>query len=246
MAFARVRPEEIAQTIAGGDPSRPEDDESSRRMMDDLLSALILPPVEEESHTGVHHLSGQLARVRLPTLCALFEMEHLSGVLVVRRDIEEVHIYIDGGEIIDVEPLTATETAKARLRAVLAWEEGAFEFEHSSGAPGKPNRDDDDGAPDRPGARDRRSGPQSEGMTRRIRVRCDQPPASAMPPPSSRGTETYRAPQDAHAALPEGEASSGSRSPHAQTQPMIRAGVPTTSAKSGTSRVTTAPAPTKA
>ena len=67
--------------------------------------------------------------MRLPTLCSLFEVERLSGVLVVRRDIEEVHIYLDGGQIVDVEPLTEAEEGRARLRSVLAWEDGSFEFD---------------------------------------------------------------------------------------------------------------------
>jgi hypothetical protein len=140
MSFQRVRPEEIdaADAATGsasiaGSPSAAgtgSADESGgvTGMLDDLLSALILPPEEEERRKGVHHLSGQIARVRLPTLCSLFEMESLSGVLVVRRDIEEVRIYVESGRFVDVEPLAAGETPGARLRSVLRWEEGAFEF----------------------------------------------------------------------------------------------------------------------
>jgi Domain of unknown function (DUF4388) len=146
MSFERVRPEEMAPKSAGGSapPSAgktgkagkvkiasgtDEDDGGVTRMLDDLLSALILPPEEEERRKGVHHLSGQIARVRLPTLCSLFEMERLSGVLVVRRDIEEVRIYLDTGQIVDVEPLTEAEAARARLRSVMAWEDGSFAFD---------------------------------------------------------------------------------------------------------------------
>ena len=98
-------------------------------MLDDLLSALILPPEEDARRKGVHHISGQIARIRLPTLCSVFEMERLTGVLVARRDIEEVRLYVDGGQIVDVEPVAANETARARLRSILAWEDATFEFD---------------------------------------------------------------------------------------------------------------------
>ncbi len=136
MTFGRVRPEEM--NPAAYPPTAPPPslagagnagDSGVTRMLDDLLSALILPPDEDEHRKGVHHLSGQIERVRLPTLCSLFEVERLSGVLVVRHDIEEAHIYLDGGQVVDVEPLTASETARERLRAVLAWETGTFAFD---------------------------------------------------------------------------------------------------------------------
>ncbi len=128
MSLPRVRPEEMGLGAAAGLAPDAGGAENSGRVLEELLASLILPSEEEARRKGVNHLSGQLARVRLPTLCSLFEMERLSGALVVRRDIEEVRIYVDGGQIIDVEPLTPTETPRGRLREVLAWEDGAFEF----------------------------------------------------------------------------------------------------------------------
>ena len=109
LTFEKVSPEEIAAgaaKLSGVPEPAGGDDDGVTRMLDDLLSALILPPEEEARRKGVHHLSGQIARVRLPTLCSLFEMERLTGVLVARRDIEEVRIYISGGQIFDVDPVT--------------------------------------------------------------------------------------------------------------------------------------------
>jgi hypothetical protein len=128
-SFARVRPEEMgpAETAKRATAAKP-DDTGVTRMLDDLLSALILPADDDVGRKGVNHLSGQIARVRLPTLCMLFEMERLTGVLVVRRDIEEVRIYLANGQIVDVEPLAPGEVPRTRLRAVLAWEEGTFAF----------------------------------------------------------------------------------------------------------------------
>jgi len=131
MSFARVSPEEIAEAAAaaGRKTSAPDLDTGAPRMIDDLLSSLILPPEEEDRRKGVHHLSGQIARVRLPMLCSLFEVERLSGVLVLRRDIEEVRIYLDSGQIVDLEPLTEAEDGRARLKSLLSWEDGTFEFD---------------------------------------------------------------------------------------------------------------------
>lgn len=142
MSFARVRPEEMApqskETARSAAPGKGGDDEGVTRMLDDLLSALILPPEEDARRKGVHHISGQIARIRLPTLCSVFEMERLTGVLVARRDIEEVRLYVDGGQIVNVEPVAANETARAQLRSILAWEDGTFEFDVK--AVNRPNR----------------------------------------------------------------------------------------------------------
>jgi hypothetical protein len=132
MSFARVSPEEIAAASGlsrGEAPPRRVAEESGVTMLDDLLSALILPAEEDTQGRGVHHLTGQIARVRLPTLCALFEMERLTGVLVVRSDIEEGRIYVTDGQLVDVEPLAQGEQPRARLQSILAWEEGSFEFD---------------------------------------------------------------------------------------------------------------------
>src|SRR5699024_2370050 len=56
----------------------------------------------------------------------------------------------------------------------------------------------------------------------------------------------YRSPVAGHAASPSPCSGRSSRSPCRLIQPICRAGTPTTSAKAGTSRLTTAPAPTKA
>jgi Domain of unknown function (DUF4388) len=148
MSFRRVRPEEDGESEQSSARSRPvaaapsaretsaalerpggPNESGATRMLEDLLSALILPSEEEPQGRGVHHLTGQLSRVGLPTLCALFEMERMTGVLVVRRDIEEARIYVDGGQIVDLEPVAPTESARARLKELLTWTEGTFEFD---------------------------------------------------------------------------------------------------------------------
>ncbi|HEY2514233.1 MAG TPA: DUF4388 domain-containing protein, partial [Polyangiaceae bacterium] len=95
-------------------------------VLDNLLSALIVPPAETRKRA--HHLSGELSRVRLSTLCALFEMDRMSGELIVRRGGEEVRVYVAEGKLVDVEPVTEAESPRARLRETLLWDEGAFAF----------------------------------------------------------------------------------------------------------------------
>src|SRR6202021_1261929 len=70
LSFAAVRPgadERPATGQAASGPSADEDEYVSRTL-DDLLSALILPPEDGTAPTR-EHLSGLLARVRIPTLC---------------------------------------------------------------------------------------------------------------------------------------------------------------------------------
>ena len=134
MTFQAVAPElvqaamELAR-ISQRPGSRPaiEEDEASRTL-DDLLSALILPPQKDAPRQRHHHLSGELSRIRLPTLLSLFDMERMTGKLVLQREIEEARLWLREGQIFDVEPVAANETRRARMAALLAWDEGTFAF----------------------------------------------------------------------------------------------------------------------
>jgi hypothetical protein len=127
MSFTKVVPP-AAPAPSKAEPS-PSSYDENLRTLDDLLSSLILAPSDEARRQRAHHLSGQLASVPLTTLIALFEMERLTGELVVRRDIEEARIYISGGRLVDVEPVAVGETGRARVRSILGWREGSFEFD---------------------------------------------------------------------------------------------------------------------
>jgi hypothetical protein len=128
MSFPKVTPEQVTASRASKSPPGGQADEGVTRILDNLLSALIVPPPDDGQRQRAHHLSGQISRIRLPTLCSLFEMERMTGELVVRQSVEEVRIYLDRGQIVDVEPLLVGEAPRSLLRAVLAWEEGSFEF----------------------------------------------------------------------------------------------------------------------
>jgi len=123
-AVDQKRIEELTQP---GVPPPPGDDEVTR-VLDDLLAALILPPEDEQPRNRRTHLSGEISRIPLPTLCSLFEMERLTGKLVVRRGSVETRVYFVGGRIVDLEPLTRGETRRGRVAKLLAAEDGTFEF----------------------------------------------------------------------------------------------------------------------
>ncbi len=107
-------------------PAEPEDDVT--HVLDELLSALILPPEDHSTLRRRTHLSGELSRIRLPTLCTMFEMEKLTGKLTVQRGATETRAYFDGGRIVDVEPLVRGESRRVALGHLLAAEEGSFDF----------------------------------------------------------------------------------------------------------------------
>ncbi len=106
----------------------PEDDDISDTL-DNLLSALIRPPAATPpSRPKREHLSGLLSRIRLATLCSLFDMERLSGELTLRHEDERVVIYVRDGQLVDVSPMADNSTARQEIARMLAWEDGAFEF----------------------------------------------------------------------------------------------------------------------
>ncbi len=127
MAIAAVRldPKDVEEIL---DPLPAAAESDANGVLDDLLAALILPPDEGPKGHRRTHLSGELARIRLPTLCGLFEMERMTGRLVVVTRGVESHVFFFDGRIFDVEPLAPRETRRARIGKLLAAEEGTFEF----------------------------------------------------------------------------------------------------------------------
>ncbi|HVH41204.1 MAG TPA: DUF4388 domain-containing protein [Labilithrix sp.] len=134
MTFAAVRPE-LMTSYAVKPSTKPEsvppspplggEDEVSR-VLDDLFAALIHPPAD--SRPKREHLSGLLTRIRLPTLCALFDMERLSGELTLERDGAKAVIYIRDGQLVDVEGFDDDLSPRVQIARLLAWDEGTFEF----------------------------------------------------------------------------------------------------------------------
>jgi hypothetical protein len=133
MTFAAVRPELMTsyavkpttqpEVIA---PDAPGGEDEVSRVLDDLFAALIHPPADVKPKR--EHLSGLLARIRLPTLCALFDMERLTGELTLQRDGASAVIYVRSGQLVDVEGGEAGATPREQIGKLLGWEEGSFEF----------------------------------------------------------------------------------------------------------------------
>ena len=130
MEATRVDPAKVPslEDTQPGVPPPVESGDDVTHVLDELLSALILPP---EDHTALRrrtHLSGELSRIRLPTLCTMFEMEKLTGKLTVQRGATETRAYFQGGRIVDVEPLVRGESRRVALGHLLAAEAGSFDF----------------------------------------------------------------------------------------------------------------------
>jgi Domain of unknown function (DUF4388) len=125
MTFPAVRPE--APTAPP--PAPPSSDDEVSRALDDLFSALIHPPSADPARPTRGHLSGLLSSIPLPTLCALFDMERLSGKLTLQRKEERFVVYVCDGRLVDVEGMPAGVTPRAQIGRLLAWVEGSFELD---------------------------------------------------------------------------------------------------------------------
>jgi hypothetical protein len=109
VAVQAVRPDEKAPASAGP--------------LDQLLSALIQPPAAPPER---HHLAGLLSRIPFPSLCALLELERLSGDLTVTRGSRVGRLFVKDGRFVDVEPYSPDP--RGQLRDLLGSREGSFEF----------------------------------------------------------------------------------------------------------------------
>jgi hypothetical protein len=92
--------------------------------MDQLLSAIIQPPAEPPERK---HLSGELSRIPLTTLCSLLELERLTGELSIRHEDELVRLFVRDGRFVDVESRSNVEPRK-ELGRLLGRREGTFAF----------------------------------------------------------------------------------------------------------------------
>ncbi len=107
------------------------DDDFVGRTLEQLFSALIEPRDPGAARAPrPQHLSGQLDRVRLPALFALFEMQRMTGVLIMHSFVHTARIFVRDGAIVDIEPRQANEaTPRESASRVFRWEVGSFEFE---------------------------------------------------------------------------------------------------------------------
>jgi hypothetical protein len=77
------------------------------------------------------HMSGQLARIRLPSLLSLFEMEHMSGVLELREEAgSEGKVSLSNGRIADAR--CGHRAGRDAVMELFQWKDGEFHFEVAS------------------------------------------------------------------------------------------------------------------
>jgi hypothetical protein len=140
-----------SQAVPGSDPKRyrttvsfaprvPADDEdddkdrssggSIQEAFGALLSTTDSTSPERWPDARRQHLAGDLARVSLPSVLTVCELEHATGILRLRGLVDEVRCYLREGRLLDVERVGAApmDPPEAALAPVLAWTGGAFEF----------------------------------------------------------------------------------------------------------------------
>jgi len=124
--MAAVGPEAIEAALrAKKEPPLAEVDDVAQAL-DDLFAGLIHAP--KATPPRREHLSGVIARIRLATLCALCDMERLTGELALRRDDESTIVFVRDGHLVDVFPVAEGQSPRERLRELLRWERGSFEL----------------------------------------------------------------------------------------------------------------------
>ncbi|MEZ4368467.1 MAG: response regulator [Kofleriaceae bacterium] len=83
---------------------------------------------EQQRSAATVSLRGSLGDVSLMTLLSLFEFERKSGLLLLVREGALARLFVSEGRVLKVESADLHLAPRDRLRAVLAWTEGQFEF----------------------------------------------------------------------------------------------------------------------
>ena len=80
------------------------------------------------SPTGKSHLSGRLSQISMPSALWLLDQEGLSGVIEFQREDEIIVLYLSEGSVIDADSPSDERDPREHLSALMAWEDGEFEF----------------------------------------------------------------------------------------------------------------------
>jgi hypothetical protein len=115
------------------DPTKASSDEKT--ILDEMWTDLVpkARSILEEagsgsSPTGKSHLSGRLSQISMPSALWLLDQERLSGVLEFRRENELILLYLREGSVIDADSPSCEREPREHLAALMAWQDGAFEF----------------------------------------------------------------------------------------------------------------------
>jgi hypothetical protein len=93
-----------------------------------LLDESIAPAVNRPRVYGGPLLGGNISHVPLTSLFALCEWEHLTGVLIMRREDVEATIFLRSGAPVDVESEQLEGDQRELLKQLLRWRDGEFEL----------------------------------------------------------------------------------------------------------------------
>lgn len=92
-----------------------------------LLCGVLVPSrLPRSSSPPDLDVSGQLSRVQLPSLLALVELEHLTGLITIADDRCAVRIYVRDGRVIDAERDGVADPPHEILGDLLEWPEAEF------------------------------------------------------------------------------------------------------------------------
>jgi hypothetical protein len=98
-------------------------------LVDPAVTGLIAGPFDDFVLPPRDSLAGELRRIKLPTLLGLFEMERMSGELLVSRVAGDAcTLFVHEGRLVDVERAGASAPARELLAEILEWDEGEFHF----------------------------------------------------------------------------------------------------------------------
>jgi hypothetical protein len=83
---------------------------------------------DSDSPPSASHLSGRLSKISMPSALWLLDNERLTGVLEFSRPGEEIVLFLSEGRVIDAESPGKERSAREHLSALMAWDDGSFEF----------------------------------------------------------------------------------------------------------------------
>jgi hypothetical protein len=90
--------------------------------------SIIAVTASDSSPTGKSHLSGRLSQISMPSALWLLDQERLTGALEFKRENEVIILYLSEGRVIDAESPNCEREPRAHLSALMAWDDGDFEF----------------------------------------------------------------------------------------------------------------------
>lgn len=131
---AESQPVEAELASESSAPEQPAS-ASPRSLVDEMwmelvpeARTLVGEACSDSSQTGTSHLSGRLSQISMPSTLWLLDQERLSGVLKFSCPGEEIVLFLSDGRVIDAESPNQERSPREHLSALMAWDDGEFEF----------------------------------------------------------------------------------------------------------------------